>query len=174
MDDDKPVIEQMTDAVAAAATTTTEAAKTVVKKVRKAAKKVARKVSPAKKKKEESQEGWKESWQEVGEEGQEGSEEIRQEEKEGQEVEALTRSIGRPGLGRNCAPAPGIHTARSLNRPRWQIPSAKPLPGVMGPGSALAFARLCGTTAVFVSTSISNSQPGRYASAFSRRVSPEV
>ena len=51
MDDDKPVIEQMTDAVASAATATTEAARTVVKKAKKAAKKVAKKVAPKKKKK---------------------------------------------------------------------------------------------------------------------------
>ena len=49
MDDDKPVLEHVTDAVSTAATATTEAAKTVVKKVRKAAKKVAKKVMPKKK-----------------------------------------------------------------------------------------------------------------------------
>ena len=38
MDDDKPVLEQVTDAVSTAATATTEAVKTVAKKVRKAAK----------------------------------------------------------------------------------------------------------------------------------------
>ena len=45
MDDDKPIIEQATDAISSAATTTTEAVKTAVKKVRKAAKKVAKKVA---------------------------------------------------------------------------------------------------------------------------------
>src|SRR5216683_765589 len=48
MDDDKPILEQMTDAVSTAATATADAAKTVVKKVKKAAKKVAKKVTPKK------------------------------------------------------------------------------------------------------------------------------
>src|SRR6185437_2670472 len=51
MDDDKPVLETVTDAVSTAATATTEAAKTVVKKVKKAARKVAKKVMPKAKKK---------------------------------------------------------------------------------------------------------------------------
>src|SRR6202022_71542 len=53
MDDDKPILEQMTDAMSTAATATTDAAKTVVKKVKKAAKKVAKKkkVTPKKAKK---------------------------------------------------------------------------------------------------------------------------
>jgi deoxyribodipyrimidine photolyase len=51
MDDDKPILEQMTDAVSTAAAATTDAAKTVVKKVRKAARKVTKKVTPKKAKK---------------------------------------------------------------------------------------------------------------------------
>jgi len=49
MDDEKPVLEQMTDAMSSAAEATKEAAKTAVKKVRKAAKRVAKKVTPNKK-----------------------------------------------------------------------------------------------------------------------------
>jgi hypothetical protein len=49
MDDEKPVLEQMTDAMSSAADATKEAAKTAVKKVRKAAKRVAKKVTPKKK-----------------------------------------------------------------------------------------------------------------------------
>ena len=55
MDDDKPILEQVTDAVSTRRDATTEAATTVVKKVRKAAKKVAKKVMP-KKSQEERQE----------------------------------------------------------------------------------------------------------------------
>jgi deoxyribodipyrimidine photo-lyase len=49
MDDDKPVIEQATDALSAAAMATTDAVTTAAKKVGKAAKKVAKKVMPKKK-----------------------------------------------------------------------------------------------------------------------------
>src|SRR5882757_6045573 len=49
MDDEKPVLEQMTDAMSSAAEATKEAAKTAVKKVRKAAKRVAKKVTAKKK-----------------------------------------------------------------------------------------------------------------------------
>jgi len=49
MDDEKPVLEHVTDAMSSAAEATKEAAKTAVKKVRKAAKRVAKKVTPKKK-----------------------------------------------------------------------------------------------------------------------------
>jgi len=49
MDDEKPVLEQMTDAMSSAAEATKETAKTAVKKVRKATKRVAKKVTPKKK-----------------------------------------------------------------------------------------------------------------------------
>jgi hypothetical protein len=41
----------------------------------------------------------------------------------------------------------GIHTAESIDRDDWTTLFAKPKPGAMGPGSALAGARLSGTTA---------------------------
>jgi hypothetical protein len=48
MDSDKPVVEQVTDAIGNAAAVTTEAAKTVVRRVRKAAARVGRKATPKK------------------------------------------------------------------------------------------------------------------------------
>jgi len=51
----------------------------------------------------------------------------------------------------------GTHTASSLNGISVVDISAKPLPGVMGPGSALAFARLSGTTVEGLSSSPSSS-----------------
>ncbi|HEV7408470.1 MAG TPA: deoxyribodipyrimidine photo-lyase, partial [Bradyrhizobium sp.] len=51
MDDDKPVLEQTTDAIGNAADAAKEAVKTVAKKVRKAARKAAKKVMPKKAKK---------------------------------------------------------------------------------------------------------------------------
>jgi deoxyribodipyrimidine photolyase len=51
MDDEKSVLEQMTDAISNAAGATKEAAKTAVKEVRRAAKKVAKKVRSKKAKK---------------------------------------------------------------------------------------------------------------------------
>src|SRR5437879_8263937 len=53
MDEEKSVLEQMTDAVSNAAGATKEAAKTAVKKVKKAARKVAKKMTPKKAKKNE-------------------------------------------------------------------------------------------------------------------------
>ena len=73
---------------------------------------------------------------------------------------------------------------------RSLIPAAKPFPGVVGPGSALAFARLSGTTAMFVvdfnfkqclrcHRARRRREPvaghdgwERYASAFPRRAAP--
>src|SRR5437763_14315428 len=51
MDEEKSVLEQMTDAVSNAAGATKEDAKTAVKKVKKAARKVAKKMTPKKTKK---------------------------------------------------------------------------------------------------------------------------
>jgi hypothetical protein len=65
MDDEKPVVEQLTDTIGGAVDATKQAAKTVVKKVKKAAK--------------SREEGSAEEEREGGEESQEG-----------QEVEALT------------------------------------------------------------------------------------
>ena len=49
MDDEKPVLEQTTDAISSVADATKEAVKAVVKKVKKAARKAAKKVMPKKK-----------------------------------------------------------------------------------------------------------------------------
>jgi hypothetical protein len=49
MDDEKPFLEQTTDAIGSAADATKEAVKTVVKKVKKAARKAVKKVMPKKK-----------------------------------------------------------------------------------------------------------------------------
>jgi len=99
MDDEKPVLEQMTDAMSSAADATKEAAKTAVKKVRKGRKRIAKKVTPKKKAAKKAKKAQEIIGEEVSEKvGQKSRQEVAKE-KEGQEVEALRVVSGKLEAG---------------------------------------------------------------------------